>query len=111
MVADGQGGIVEARGDHEAFLAAYVRDLRTKPEVLEAMRWELVEDNPLTHRLAQAREAAGVAQLKDLGVSRQMAGKLDPPAVAAILTAGILHLALRAKSAPEWLGLPLRTDE
>jgi len=33
------------------------------------------------------------------------------PSVAAILTAGLLHLALRARSAPEWLGVPLRTDE
>lgn len=94
-----------------AFLAAYVRDLRAKPETLEAMRWELVEDNPLTRRLAQAREAAGFADLAELGVSRRTAEKLDLPAIAAVLTAGILHLALRAKSAPEWLGVPLRTDE
>ena len=94
-----------------AFLAAYVRDLRSKPEALEVSRWELVEDNPLTRRLAQAREAAGLAELHDLGVSPRMAEKLDLPSVAAILTAGILHLALRARSAPEWLGIPLRTDE
>ena len=39
------------------------------------------------------------------------AAAVDLPAVAAVLTAGLLHLALRARSAPEWLGIPLRTDE
>ena len=94
-----------------AFLAAYVRDLRTKPEALEVMRWELIEDNPLTRRLAEAREAAGFADLNDLGVSRGAAETLELHAAAAVLTAGILHLALRARSAPEWLGVPLRTEE
>jgi hypothetical protein len=94
-----------------AFLADYVRDLRSNPEALEVSRWELFEDNPLTRRLAQAREAAGLAELQDLGVSPRKAEKLDLPSVAAIVTAGILHLALRARSAPEWLGIPLRTDD
>lgn len=94
-----------------AFLARYVRDLRANPEALEVMRWELVEDNPLTRRLAEVREAAGFADLRDLGVPPRKAEEIDLPAVAAILTAGILHLALRARSAPEWLGVPLRSDE
>jgi AcrR family transcriptional regulator len=94
-----------------AFLAAYLRDLRTNPEALEVSRWELVEDNPLTRRLAQAREAAGLAELHNLGAPARLAEELDLPSVAAIITAGILHLALRARSAPEWLGVPLRTDK
>ena len=44
------GGTVEEKA--AAFLAKYVRDLRASPEALEVMRWELVEDNPLTRRLA-----------------------------------------------------------
>ncbi len=94
-----------------AFLAAYVRDLRSNPEALEVMRWELVEDNPLTRRLAQARETAGREELEALGVGRRTAERLDLACVAAIITAGTLHLALRARSAPDWLGVPLRTDE
>lgn len=94
-----------------SFLGRYVRDLRANPEALEVMRWELVEDNLLTRRLAEVREAAGFAELRELGVAPGIAAQIDLPAVAAILTAGILHLALRARSAPEWLGVPLRSDE
>lgn len=93
------------------FLSAYVRDLRTRPEALEVSRWELVEDNPLTRRLAQTREVAGLAELQDLGAPDGLADELDMASVAAIITAGILHLALRARSAPEWLGIPLGTEE
>lgn len=93
-----------------AFLVAYARELRARPEVLEVMRWELVEDNALTRRLAHIRETAGLADLEALGVPRRRADALDLPALAAVLGAGVLHLALREKTAPEWLGVPLRTD-
>ncbi|HPC81855.1 MAG TPA: TetR family transcriptional regulator [Thermoanaerobaculaceae bacterium] len=94
-----------------AFLVRYIRDVRAHPEVLEVMRWELVEDNALTRRLADIREAEGLAELRGLGVGAELAERLDLPAMAAVLTAGLLHLALRARSAPAWLGVGLRTDE
>jgi AcrR family transcriptional regulator len=99
-------------GDRAAsFLSAYASDVRAHPEALEVMRWELVEDNVLTRQLAEVREAAGFAELRRLGLPRSKAKALDLPAMAAVLTAGILHLALRARSAPEWLGIPLRTGK
>ncbi len=94
----------------ETLLASYIRDLRANPEALEVTRWELVEDNALTRRLADVREAEGLAELRELGVPGVAAEKLDLAAVAAVLTAGTLHLALRARSAPEWLGVELRSD-
>lgn len=94
-----------------AFLAAYARDVRAHPEALEVMRWELVEDNALTRRLAELREAAGFAELRALGIPRERAEALDLAALAAVLSAGVLHLALRARSAPEWLGIPIRTEK
>jgi AcrR family transcriptional regulator len=93
-----------------AFLLAYAREVRARPEVLEVMRWELVEDNAATRRLAEIREAAGLAELAAVGVPPEQADAIDLPALAAVLSAGVLHLALRAKTAPEWLGVPLRTD-
>lgn len=108
---DAGGATVGPADRAEAFLSAYVRDLRENPEALEVMRWELVEDNALTRRLAEVREAEGFAELRALGVPKARAAAVDLPAVAAVLTAGLIHLALRARSAPEWLGIPLRTDE
>lgn len=94
-----------------AVLLGFARAAREHPQALEVMRWELVEDNPLTHRLAELREAAGFADLGRLGVDEARARAVDLPAVAAILSAGLLHLSLRARTAPRWLGIPLRTPK
>lgn len=101
-----------APGDRAAaFLRGFARDVRTHPEALEVMRWELVEENALTRRLAEVREAAGFEDLRALALSPGQAAAVDLPAVSAVLTAGLLHLALRARSAPAWLGIPLRTED
>jgi AcrR family transcriptional regulator len=93
-----------------AALVAFGRAARRNPEALEVMRWELVEDNLLTRRLAQARESAGLADLRRIGISEAQAGVVDLPALAAVLSAGLLHIALRARTAPRWLGIPIRTE-
>ncbi len=95
----------------EAALLAFGRSARQDPQVLEVMRWELVEDNALTRRLAEQRESAGLAALARLGIDEDRARAVDLPAVAAVLSAGLLYLALRARTAPEWLGVPIRTRQ
>lgn len=106
---EGPAGQAAARA--AAALLAFVRSAREHPQALEVMRWELVEDNALTRRLAELREAAGFADLERLGVDDSRAREVDLPAVAAILSAGLLHLALRARTAPRWLGIPLRSPQ
>lgn len=94
-----------------AALLGFARAAREHPQALEVMRWELAEDNALTRRLAELRESAGFADLERLGLDAARARQVDLPAVAAILSAGLLHLALRARTAPRWLGVPLRTRQ
>jgi AcrR family transcriptional regulator len=94
-----------------AALLAFARAARTNPQALEVMRWELVEDNALTRRLAELRESAGMASLSRIGIDEQEAREVDLPALAAVLSAGLLHIALRARTAPRWLGIPIRTKQ
>jgi AcrR family transcriptional regulator len=101
----------DATGRAAAALLGFARAAREHPQALEVMRWELVEDNALTRRLAELRESAGFSDLERLGVDEARARAVDLPAVAAILSAGLLHLALRARTAPRWLGVPLRTRQ
>jgi AcrR family transcriptional regulator len=93
-----------------AALLRFARGARENPQALEVMRWELVEDNALTRRLAELRESTGLADLDRLGLDPARARAVDLPALAAVLSAGLLHLALRARTAPQWLGIPLRTS-
>src|SRR5512139_2485185 len=52
-------------------LLAFARAARQDPQALEVMRWELVEDNALTRRLAALRESAGRADLERIGVDEE----------------------------------------
>jgi AcrR family transcriptional regulator len=101
----------DAAGRASAALLGFARAAREHPQALEVMRWELVEDNALTRRLAGLRESAGFTDLAGLSVDESRAREVDLPAVAAVLSAGLLHLALRARTAPRWLGVPLRTRQ
>jgi AcrR family transcriptional regulator len=92
-------------------LLAFARAARRNPQALEVMRWELVEDNALTRRLAELRELAGIDDLARIGIDEEQARAVDLPALAAVLSAGLLHIALRARTAPRWLGIPIRTKQ
>jgi AcrR family transcriptional regulator len=94
-----------------ASLIGFARAARLNPQALEVMRWELVEDNALTRRLAGLRESAGMANLSRIGLDEEQARAVDLPALAAVLSAGLLHIALRARTAPRWLGIPIRTKQ
>lgn len=94
-----------------ASLLAFARAARRNPQALEVMRWELVEDNALTRRLAELRESAGIDDLARIGIDEEQARAVDLPALAAVLSAGLLHIALRARTAPRWLGIPIRTKQ
>jgi AcrR family transcriptional regulator len=92
-----------------AGLLGLYRGLRERPLTQEVLRWELVERTPLTDRLAAFREEAG---LEDLGraLPEGALGGVDAPAVAALLSAGLIYLVLRAKTAPAFLGVSLRDE-
>lgn len=92
-----------------AALLAFARSARESPQALEILRWELLEDNALTRRVARLRESAGLAQLARFGLDAGPGKILDVPAITAVLSAGLLHIALRARTAPRWLGVPIRT--
>ncbi len=109
--APGEGVAADPGEQAAAAVAGYARAVRANPEALEVMRWALVEDNALTRRLAGLLEEEGLSSLRGVRLPAQAAEALDLPALAAVLSAGLLHLALRAKTAPEWLGVPLRTGE
>jgi hypothetical protein len=93
---------------HQLLEIGRLGDVRVEAEV---MRWELVEDDALTQRLAELRESSGSGELERLGVDDARAREVDLPAIAAILSAGFLHLALRARTAPRWLGISLRSPQ
>ncbi len=94
-----------------ALLKGLARALRVRPMTQEALRWELAVSNELTEKLAEVRERRGMEMLGRAARDPELRDRVDVPAVAALLSAGIIYLVLRSKSAPTWLGVPLDGDE
>lgn len=87
-------------------LGLLAQALRSRPETQAILVWELFERNELTDALATARERQG---LRILGTLPSLP-HVDVPAVAAILSAGITQLVLRARTADRYNGIDLRSD-
>jgi len=77
----------------------------------EVLRWELAVSNGLTEKLAEVRERRGIEMLGRVPLDPRLQQRADVPAVAALLSAGIIYLVLRSKTAPAWLGVSLETED
>jgi AcrR family transcriptional regulator len=94
-----------------ALLAGLLRGLRARPTTQEILRWELAASNELTEKLAQVRERRGLELLRRVPSDPEAGHATDVAAVATLLSAGIIYLVLRSKTAPAWLGVSLKDEE
>jgi AcrR family transcriptional regulator len=94
-----------------AALRGLLRGLRARPTTQEILRWELAVSNDLTEKLAEIRERRGIELLRRVPLDPRRRLAEDVPAVAALLSAGVIYLVLRSKTAPAWLGVSLDTEE
>ena len=97
----------------EMILGALLDALRSRPETLAIMAWELVQRNPLTDMLARVREKWGRELITISAFDVDAQGQLgeDGIALTNLVFAGIEYLLLRARTMTEYGGLPLNTDE
>ena len=91
------------------FLSGLVRELRKRPLSLAVLRAELVEKNPLTIELSRAREKWAEDMLEYLQSAGISADSMAP--VAAILSAGLLHLLLNSALADAFGGVDSKSDD
>lgn len=97
----------------EMILSALLDALRSRPETLAIMAWELVQRNPLTDRLAEVREKWGKELIAISAFDADAQGQLgeDGIALTNLVVAGIQYLLLRARTVTEYGGVPLNSDE
>jgi AcrR family transcriptional regulator len=82
--------------------------LMARPAVLELMVWELVERNALTAITEAARETMGLRIVSELFGDVAEPGEVG--AVSAVLSAGVIYLALRRRKIRWFNGVDLRSD-
>src|SRR5580693_10780099 len=85
------------------------RALMDRPVVLELMVWELVERSELTAIMEEARESMGLRLLTEL--FPDVADRSRLAAMSAVLSAGIVYLALRRRKIRWFSGVDLKSDE
>lgn len=91
-----------------AMLREQIDVLANNPPLREVRRWELIERNEVSAKLADRRETAARSFIDRVdGVTQAT----DLPAVVSVMLAGVLYLMLRSKTEEFFLGVPLRTDE
>lgn len=86
-------------------LRAQLETLMGNETLREVRRWELVEHNEVTATLAERREKAARGFIDR--VDELAPDDLDVPALVGVILAGSVYLALRAKTATHFLGVPL----
>ena len=89
----------------DRFVHGFIRELKDRPVTQEILRWELERENELTRETATVREERLREHLECHGLDE------DNSAVYALITAGLLHLMLQAKSSGQFCGLSLRDPD
>jgi AcrR family transcriptional regulator len=93
----------------EAVLLGLLDALRQRPQTIEVLAWEAVQQSPLTQRLAERREAWSREILAELFDD---AGPEDRPllTLASLLVAGFQYLLIRARRGSEYGGITLDSE-
>lgn len=91
-----------------AMLREQMDGLANNQALCEVRRWELIERNEVSAKLADRRESAARAFIDRVD---GLTDDVDVPAVVSIMLAGILYLMLRSKTEEYFLGVSLRTPE
>jgi AcrR family transcriptional regulator len=86
-------------------LIAFLRDLRSKPQIQEIRRWEIHSRSPLAQRIAHRREEAGRRFISMVPKHTTH----DLAAIYGVLQAGLCYLVLRSTVLQSYNGVSLRS--
>lgn len=96
----------------EQVLVAYLRALRKHVILQRVLAWELVSNDEVVRHLGSARSAAVSEWFRRLSsFAPPPPSHIDVAAANALLIGSVHHLVLRERSAGEFAGLPLQSDE
>ncbi len=94
-----------------ALLKGYMRGLRDSPTAQELLLGELVSRNELSEASARKRERQGADLIEALVGAAPDARAVDVTAMAALLSAGLTFLMLRARTSEAYLGIDISSEE
>ncbi|MDT8284441.1 MAG: TetR/AcrR family transcriptional regulator [Thermovirgaceae bacterium] len=93
-----------------ALLKGYIRELGSSTSAQELLLGELISRNELSAVSAERRERQGADLIEALVRTAPEAGKIDAAAMAALLSAGLTYLMLRARTSDAYLGIDIASE-
>ncbi|MDJ0706593.1 MAG: TetR/AcrR family transcriptional regulator [Leptolyngbyaceae cyanobacterium MO_188.B28] len=91
-------------------LLKFMDDLKERPITQEILRWELLEGNELTHKLANIRDQLALDSLRFLRQKGEFPQDKDIHAIGAVLIAGVVYLILRTKASNTFMGIDFNSS-
>jgi len=99
------GASADAKSMMRESLKAFLRDLRSKPQIQEIRRWEIHSRSPMARRIARRREEAGRRFISRVPKDSER----DVAAIYGVLQAGLCYLVLRSTVLQSYNGVSLRS--
>ncbi|MFY7929745.1 MAG: TetR/AcrR family transcriptional regulator [Oligoflexus sp.] len=100
---------LDLAGLHARVMENLIRGLRARETMLEIMAWEMIRGNELTEVFARSREEGSEALFSQ--VKARWNPDHEDRLYFAIISAGLIHLLLRSRSASSWNGVDLHDEE
>jgi Bacterial regulatory proteins, tetR family len=85
--------------------------IRNRPVTLEILRWEIVDNNELTHQFAKLRTQVAIECLTFINQQCPFSPELDILALSAFILSGVIYITLRTDTNPYYLGMDFKTEE
>ncbi len=85
--------------------------IRNRPITLEILRWEIVDNNELTHQFAEIRTRVAIECLTFINQQYPFPPELDVLALGTFILSGVIYITLRTDTNPNYLGMDFSTEE
>jgi AcrR family transcriptional regulator len=83
--------------------------IRQRPITLEILRWEIVDNNELTHELAAIRSRVALECISFINQRYPFPPELDVLALATVILSAVIYITLRTDTNPNYLGMDFST--
>jgi AcrR family transcriptional regulator len=112
LIGDPSNVKAESVGDWLLYILTQVQTaIRDRPITLEILRWELIDHNELTEQFAEIRTKVAIECLTFINQQCPFPAELDILALSAFVLSGIVYIALRTDTNPNYLGMDFSTKE
>jgi AcrR family transcriptional regulator len=110
LIGDPNTVKAESAADWLVYILSKVQiSIRQRPITLEILRWEIVDNNELTHEFAAIRSRVAFECITFINQKYPFPADLDVLALATVILSAVIYITLRTDTNPNYLGMDFST--